>query len=148
MIWEAAVLVIVSVLGVVDSLARAGRAGAGRAAGGWEYTLGLSLCLLILTGVWLTREMRLRRAPEVRPCRMTKETLRASLTRTPTIVFAVMALYAWLCPIVGYLPSTAILFVALLRHTGHTWGRAIVYACIVAGSFQWVFTNLAKVSLP
>ncbi len=145
---EAVLLLLIGILGVLESSGKIASRSKGLSVG-HSYTLGLSLILLILTAVWLWLEAAARRSRGAVAGEEQATSIESRANYTDSmIMFGIMAAYSWLCPQIGYVPATGALYVGLLKRTGYKWVHAIAYACLIAVVFWWVFSTLAKVSLP
>ena len=145
---EAILLLLIGILGVLESGGKIVSGSKGLSFG-HSYTLGLSLVLLALTATWLWSEAAARKSRGAVAGEEPSTSIEARGNYSNSmIMFGMMAAYSWLCPQIGYVPATGALYVGLLKRTGYKWVHAIAYACLITVTFWWVFSNLAKVSLP
>jgi putative tricarboxylic transport membrane protein len=110
------------------------------------YVLVISVALMLTALVYGWAALRAASATSSEP---TSDAGGASATRTVALVFAAVALYALLIPLIGYLPSTVLFLLAEFRLLGvESWRRNAILTLVAAALFYVVFVQYGEMVFP
>ena len=149
---ECFVLTAISATTTIQGIRGAADAPDPSSAGGYSYLallgIGLSLCTIILIGLWLygmrksTKEAMAKTGTNHEP-RDTKAKDRLS------IMVVLLFGYILLIPLIGFIAVTIIFCTLFLRLFGkNSWISSIAFGMIISGSFYCILVKIAKMPLP